>query len=84
VLGRYLQKSMRFIFNTTSLYQGMDQTMIMFLHYEKLHPPKPHCIATKTQKSIRIQILCNYLLGITTTMQISPYKYGVLINKLSC
>ncbi len=33
---------------------------------------KSHYLATKTQKSICIQLLCNYPLGITTTVQISP------------
>jgi len=42
------------------------------LHYEKSHPPKPHYLATKIQKTIRIKLLCNYPLGITTTMQLSP------------
>jgi hypothetical protein len=54
------------------------------LHYEKLHPLKPHCFTTTTQKTTHIQVLCNYPLNITTTMQLSPLKYYVLINKLSC
>ncbi len=51
-------------------------------HYKQLHPLKPYYPTTKTQKTTRIQALCNYLLGITTSVQLSPYKYGVLINKL--
>jgi hypothetical protein len=43
-------------------------------HYEKLHPLKLHYLATKIQKTTHIQLLCNY----------PPYKYGLLINKLSC
>jgi hypothetical protein len=39
-------------------------------HYEKLHPSKPHYPATKTQKTIHIQLLCNYPLGITTIVQL--------------
>jgi hypothetical protein len=35
-------------------------------HYEKLHPPKPHYPATKFFKITHIQLLCIYLLGITT------------------
>jgi hypothetical protein len=42
---------------------------------------KPHYLATKTQKTIRIQLLCSYPLGITTIVQLSLLKY-VLINKL--
>jgi len=45
---------------------------------------KSHYLTTKTQKTTHIQLLCNYPLGITTSVQLSPYKYGVLINKLSC
>jgi hypothetical protein len=29
-------------------------------HYEKLCLPKPHYLATKTQKTTHIQLLCNY------------------------
>ncbi len=45
---------------------------------------KPHYPATKVQKPTYIQLLCNYPLGITITMQLSPWKYRELINKLSC
>jgi hypothetical protein len=31
---------------------------------------------------IETTLLCNYLLGITTSVQLSPLKYDVLINKL--
>ncbi len=41
-------------------------------HYEKLHPLKPHCPIIEAQKTIHIQLLCNYPLGITITMQLSP------------
>jgi hypothetical protein len=40
-------------------------------HYEKLHPSKPHYLATKTQKTIHIQLFCNYLLGITSSVQLT-------------
>ncbi len=53
-------------------------------HYEKLCSSKSHYPIIKTQKITHIQVLCNYLLGITTSVQLSPYKYGVLINKLPC
>jgi hypothetical protein len=53
-------------------------------HYDKSHLPKPHYLTTKTQKTTYIQLSCNYLLGITTIVQLSFYKYGVLINKLPC
>jgi hypothetical protein len=52
--------------------------------YEKSCLLKPHYPATKTQKTTHIQLLCNYPLGITTIVQLSPYKYNVLINKLPC
>jgi hypothetical protein len=52
------------------------------LHYEKSHLLKSHYLATKTQKKTHIQLLCNYPLGITTNVQLSFYKYNVLINKL--
>jgi hypothetical protein len=54
------------------------------MHYEKSHLLKPHYLATKIQKKTYIQILYNYPLGITTTIQLSPKKYDVLINKFSC
>jgi saccharopine dehydrogenase-like NADP-dependent oxidoreductase len=41
-------------------------------HHEELRSLKPHCPTTKTQKTIHIQLLCNYLLGITTSVQLSP------------
>jgi hypothetical protein len=41
-------------------------------HYEKLHPPKPHFLVIRTQKTICIQLLCNCPLDITTIMQLSP------------
>ncbi len=53
-------------------------------HYEKSCSLKPHYLAIKTPKKTCIQLLCNYPLGITTTMQLSFYKYGGLINKLPC
>ncbi len=56
--------------------------LVDYSHYEKSHPPKPHYIVTKTQKQILMQLFCNYPLGITIIVQLSPYKYGVLINKL--
>jgi len=40
--------------------------------HEKLRPSKPHNLATKIQKTIHIQLLCKYLLGITTCVQLSP------------
>jgi hypothetical protein len=51
-------------------------------HYEKLLLLKPHYLATKIQKTTHIQLFCNYFLGITTNVQLSFYKYDVLINKL--
>jgi hypothetical protein len=41
------------------------------MHYEKSCPLKPHYLATKTQKTIHIQLLCNFFLGITTSVQLS-------------
>jgi hypothetical protein len=41
-------------------------------HYEKLCPLKSHYPATKCLKKPHIQLLCNYPLGITTIMQLSP------------
>jgi hypothetical protein len=41
------------------------------IHYEKSCLLKPHYLVTKTQKTIDIQLLCNYPLDITTTMQLS-------------
>jgi hypothetical protein len=38
----------------------------------------------KTQKTTCIQLLHNYLLGITTNVQLSFFKYNLLINKLLC
>jgi hypothetical protein len=35
-------------------------------HYEKFHPPKPHYLAPKTQKTTHVQLLCSYSLGIRT------------------
>jgi hypothetical protein len=40
-------------------------------HYEKLCPLKPHYPTIKTQNKIHIQLLCNYLLGITISVQLS-------------
>jgi hypothetical protein len=53
-------------------------------YYKKSCPSKPHHPATKAQKTIHIQLLWNYPLGITTIVQLSPWKYGVLTNKLPC
>ncbi len=33
-------------------------------------------------KKTHIQLLCNFPLGITTIMQLSPLKYGVLLLKI--
>jgi hypothetical protein len=55
----------------------------MFIrHYEKSHSLKPHYPTTKTKKKTHIQLLYNSPLGITTIVQLSFYKYIVLINKL--
>jgi hypothetical protein len=56
-------------------------TLVM-CHYKKSRMLKPYYPTPKTQKTTHIQLLCNYPLGITTTMQLSPLKYGSLINKL--
>jgi hypothetical protein len=40
-------------------------------HNEKLHSLKPCYLTTKTQKTIPIQLLCNYFLGITISVQLS-------------
>jgi hypothetical protein len=42
-----------------------------WIHYEKLRLPKPHYPTTKSQKTTHIQLLCNYLMGITTIVQLS-------------
>ncbi len=55
--------------NITTLCQNvvfMTRIACNNYHYEKLCPLKPHYSATKTQKTIRRQLLCNYPLGITT------------------
>jgi hypothetical protein len=52
---------------TTSLYG-----LFVHSHYEKLHPSKPHYPIIKIQKTTHIQLLCNYPLGITTSVQLSP------------
>jgi hypothetical protein len=50
--------------------------------YEKLCLLKSHCLAIRVQKTTHIQLLCNHpLWGITIIMQLSPWKYGELINK---
>ncbi len=51
-------------------------------NYEKSHPSKPHHPTTKAQKTTHIQLLCNYPLDITTIVQLYPWKYKVLTNKL--
>jgi hypothetical protein len=38
------------------------------LPLSKLCPSKSHYPTTRAQKTIRMQLLCNYPLGITTTM----------------
>jgi hypothetical protein len=53
-------------------------------HYERLCPSKPCCFATRVWDITHIQLLCNYPFGITNIMQPFPWKYGELINKLSC
>jgi hypothetical protein len=40
--------------------------------HEKSRPSKRHYLATKIQKTIHIQLLCKYLLGITTRVRLSP------------
>jgi hypothetical protein len=40
-------------------------------HYEKLRPPKPHYLATKTKKPTHIQLLSIYPLGNATVVQLS-------------
>jgi len=37
----------------------------------KSFPSKPHYLATKTQKTTHIQLMCNYFLGITINVQLS-------------
>jgi hypothetical protein len=49
---------------------------MLLKHYEKLHLLKPYYYATRAQKKIRIQLLCNYPLSITTIMQLSPGNMG--------
>jgi len=41
-------------------------------YYKKSRMLKPYYPTPKTQKTTHIQLLCNYPLGITTTMQLSP------------
>jgi hypothetical protein len=45
-------------------------------HYEKLHMSKSYYYATRVQKTTHMQLLCNYPLGITTTMQLSLGNMG--------
>jgi hypothetical protein len=55
---------------------------IVWLSLWKLYLLKPHYPATKNKKTTHIQLSCNYPLGISTIVQLSPLKYEVLINKL--
>jgi hypothetical protein len=71
-----------YVENLWPIYVGLS--LKPYFHYVKLRPPKPHYHVLKTQKTYCIQLLCNYPLGITTIVQLSLYKYGILINKLSC
>jgi len=61
----------------------MQNMHLVSIHNENLHSSKLHNLAIKTQKTTHIQLLCNYPLGITTSVQLPPYKYNILINKLS-
>ncbi len=45
---------------------------ILCIHYEKSRLLKPHYLAIKTQAIICIQLLCDYPLGFTTIVQLSP------------
>jgi hypothetical protein len=47
---------------------GFNSKICFSKHYEKLRLLKPHYLAIKTQKTTHIQLLCNYLLGITTSV----------------
>jgi hypothetical protein len=53
------------------LYFTFHKVNFTCTHYEKLHPLKPHYLATKIQNTTHIQLLCNYFLGITTNVQLS-------------
>ncbi len=56
----------------TCLFVNIVLIFYLLIYYEKLRPSKPHYHATKTQKTTHTQLLCNYLLGITTIVQLSP------------
>ncbi len=45
--------------------------------------PKSHCPTIKAQKTTHVSLLFNYPLSMTSIIQLSPYKYRELINKLS-
>jgi len=45
---------------------------LAIFHYEKLHLSKPHYLVIKTLKTTHIQLLCNYFLGIITSVELSP------------
>jgi hypothetical protein len=65
-MGKILTNKM-FHYSLIKMINQMAHT-----HYEKLCLLKPHYIATKTLKTCHIQLLCNYPLGITTIVQLSP------------
>jgi hypothetical protein len=48
----------------SSIMRGKD----IKTHYEKLCLSRPHYPTIKTKKTTHIQLLCNYPLGITTTV----------------
>jgi hypothetical protein len=51
--------------------------------YEKLCLLKAHGLAIRVPKTTHLQLLCNHpFQGIIIIMQLSPWKYGELINKL--
>ncbi len=69
-----------FIKELYSCWIQSNHWMQSFLYLASLGPihslwkityAKPHYLATKTQKTTHIQLLCNYFLGITTIVQLT-------------
>ncbi len=65
-------QSSKSVITLTHIINNRKHCLILCIHYEKSHLLKPHYPAIKTQKIICIQLLCNYPLGITTIVQLSP------------
>ncbi len=65
-------QSSKGVITLTHTINNHKHCSILCIHYEKSCLLKPHYPTIKTQKTICVQLLCNYPLGITTTVQLSP------------